>query len=88
MVRLRTAFPFSSGHVQTLFPPVFRPKADVSYERQRLETSDGDFVDLDWSRGGNDRLVLILHGLEGHSRRKYVLGMPGLRGCTGLTPWP
>lgn len=96
MVRLRTAFPFSSGHVQTLFPPVFRPKADVSYERQRLETSDGDFVDLDWSRGGNDRLVLILHGLEGHSRRKYMLGMTraarlhgldalamNFRGCSG-----
>ncbi len=96
MVRLRTAFPFSSGHVQTLFPPIFRSKANVSYERQRLETSDGDFVDLDWSRGGNSRLVVILHGLEGHSRRKYVLGMAkaarmhgfdvlamNFRGCSG-----
>lgn len=75
MVRLATAFPFSSGHVQTLFPPLFRPQPDVSYERERLETSDGDFVDLDWSRGGGDALLVILHGLEGHSRRKYVLGM-------------
>lgn len=75
MVRLATAFPFSSGHVQTLFPPIFRPRPEVVYERQRLDTSDGDFVDLDWSRGGNDRLVVILHGLEGNSRRKYVLGM-------------
>ncbi|GAB6110397.1 YheT family hydrolase [Desulfomicrobium salsuginis] len=75
MVRLRTAFPFSSGHVQTLFPHVFRVRARVPYERQRLETSDGDFVDLDWSRTGSDRLTLVLHGLEGHSRSKYVLGM-------------
>ena len=75
MVRLRSAFPFSSGHVQTLFPHVFRSRARVSYQRQRLETSDGDFLDLDWSRRGSDRLVLILHGLEGHSRSKYVLGM-------------
>ena len=76
MVRLATAFPFSSGHVQTLFPPLFRPRPDVRYERERLETSDGDFVDLDWSRGeGGDALLVILHGLEGHSRRKYVLGM-------------
>ncbi len=75
MVRLRTAFPFSSGHVQTIYPFVFRPCARLPYERQRLETSDGDFVDLDWSRAGSDRLVLILHGLEGHSRSKYVLGM-------------
>lgn len=76
MVRLATAFPFSSGHVQTLFPPLFRSLPVVHYERERLETSDGDFVDLDWSRGdGGDALLVILHGLEGHSRRKYVLGM-------------
>ncbi len=76
MVRLATAFPFSSGHVQTLFPPLFRSLPVVHYERERLETSDGDFVDLDWSRGdGGDTLLVILHGLEGHSRRKYVLGM-------------
>lgn len=74
MVRLATAFPFSSGHVQTLFPPLFRPRPDVSYERERLETSDGDFVDLDWSRGEGDALLVILHGLEGHSRRKYEIG--------------
>lgn len=97
MVRLATAFPFCSGHVQTLFPPFFRPMPDVKYERERMETSDGDFVDLDWSRGqGNNGLVFILHGLEGHSRRKYVLGMVraarmngfdsvamNFRGCSG-----
>lgn len=97
MVRLARAFPFSSGHVQTLFPPLFRPMADACYERERLETSDGDFVDLDWSRGeGSRSLVFIMHGLEGHSRRKYVLGMVkaarergldavamNFRGCSG-----
>lgn len=96
MVRLRTAFPFSSGHVHTLFPPIFRPKPRVEYQRQRVETSDGDFVDVDWSRSGSDRLAVILHGLEGHSRRTYVLGMAraariygfdvlamNLRGCSG-----
>lgn len=84
MVALRTGFPFSSGHVQTLFPPLFRLRAHVHYERERLETSDGDFIDLDWSRHGRDRLVVILHGLEGHSRRKYVLGMARAAGMTGF----
>lgn len=82
--------------MQTLFPPLLRPKPDVRYERQRLETSDGDFVDLDWSRRGSRRLVIVLHGLEGHSRRTYVLGMVraardagydalamNFRGCSG-----
>jgi len=97
VVRLATAFPFSCGHVQTLFPPLFRPRPDVRYERERLETCDGDFVDLDWSRGeGGDSLLVVLHGLEGHSGRKYVLGMVraardqgfdalamNFRGCSG-----
>ena len=97
MVRLATAFPFSSGHVQTLFPPLFRPLPLVPYERESLETLDGDFLDLDWSRGGGaDSLIVVLHGLEEHSRRKYVLGMVraardhgfdalamNFRGCSG-----
>lgn len=96
MVRLRTAFPFSSGHVHTIFPPLFRPKPRLEYRRQRVETSDGDFVDVDWCGEGGDRLAVILHGLEGHSRRTYVLGMAraarihgfdvlamNLRGCSG-----
>lgn len=96
MVRLRTAFPFSSGHIHTIFPPLFRPRPHLEYQRQRVETSDGDFVDVDWHRRGRDRLAVILHGLEGHSRRTYVLGMASaarahgfdilavnLRGCSG-----
>lgn len=72
---MRSAFPFHSGHVHTLYPPLFRSTPRIRYERQRFETSDGDFLDLDWSVGGNARLAVILHGLEGHSHRKYVLGM-------------
>lgn len=96
MVRLSTAYPLGTGHVQTLFPVLFRPKPVLAYQRTRFELSDGDFVDLDWSCADNKRLVLILHGLEGHSQRKYVCGMAlaaqthgfdvlamNLRGCSG-----
>ena len=48
-------------------------------QRERLELGDGDFLDLDWSRCAASTqprpLVIISHGLEGHSRRPYVLGM-------------
>ena len=44
-------------------------------ERERIDIDDGDFLDLDWCRVGSRRLVIISHGLEGHSRRPYVLGM-------------
>jgi uncharacterized protein len=36
---------------------------------------DGDFLDLDWWMRGHKRLVVISHGLEGHSGRAYVTGM-------------
>jgi len=71
----------AGGHLQTLYPVLGRPKPRVDYARDRLELPDGDFLDLDWSLaagpGGRRApgLALVIHGLEGHSRRKYVCGM-------------
>ena len=45
----------------------------LNYDRERLELGDGDFLDLDWIRNGNKRLMVISHGLEGNSGRHYVL---------------
>lgn len=44
------------------------------YRRERVETSDGDFVDLDWGPEpvADTPLVLVLHGLEGNAGRTYV----------------
>jgi len=47
----------------------------VNYVRQRIETPDRDFIDLDWSRVGAARAAIVSHGLEGNSRRSYMLGM-------------
>lgn len=72
------SFPFTMGHVQTLYPTLFRTTPQARPERERLETGDGDFIDIDWhySPGGrSDSLVVISHGLEGNSRKKYMLGM-------------
>lgn len=35
---------------------------------------DGDFLDLDWSRVGSNRVVIVAHGLEGSSQSVYVRG--------------
>ena len=68
-------FLFRNGHVQSIYPVLFR-KIDASfYERERVDTPDGDFLDLDWSGADSDRLAVISHGLEGNSRRAYVTGM-------------
>ena len=66
---------FRSGHFQTVYATLCRKGPDVDYRRERIDTPDGDFLDLDWSWKDSRRLVVISHGLEGHSRRAYVRGM-------------
>lgn len=63
-----------NGHLQTIVPSALRKVRGLTYERERLETADGDFLDLDWVDGGSKRLVVITHGLEGDSNRPYVRG--------------
>ncbi|MBL9175370.1 MAG: alpha/beta fold hydrolase [Verrucomicrobiales bacterium] len=79
-----------------MWPTLFRRVRDVQYTRERLELPDGDFLDLDWSRVGSNRVVLVAHGLEGSSQAVYVRGLVralnrrkwdalawNLRGCSG-----
>lgn len=88
-----------NGYLQSILPTLFRKVAVPELQRERLELADGDFLDLDWSAGsapGQRPLVILSHGLEGHSRRPYVLGMArearrrgfdtlawNFRGCSG-----
>ncbi len=66
---------FGNGHTQTIFPTLFRTIPEVKYRRERLDTPDGDFLDLDWSRVGSRHLAILSHGLEGHTDRAYMRGM-------------
>lgn len=85
-----------NGHWETIVPSTFRNIKGVTYQRERLELADGDFLDLDWLKGNNDKLVVISHGLEGNSERHYSKGMAkyfhargwdalawNCRGCSG-----
>ncbi len=65
----------SNGHLQTWWPSLLRRVKGVSYERERILTLDKDFLDLDWLKTGSRRVAVIAHGLEGDSRRHYMLGM-------------
>ncbi len=64
----------TNGHLQTIAPGILRRVRGVNYTRERIATPDGDFLDLDWIRKGNKRLVVLTHGLEGSSDRQYILG--------------
>lgn len=64
-----------NGHIQSILPSLFRKVNDVSYTRERIETPDADFLDLDWSTKNKGVLAIISHGLEGNSHRAYIKGM-------------
>ncbi len=86
-----------NGHLQTVWPALFRKPPLVTTQRERLELADGDFLILDWARHPTPvRLAIITHGLESHSRDTTIQGMAGaffasgwdvlawnLRGCGG-----
>src|SRR5262249_6617317 len=75
---------YRGRHLQTLWGPLLRRGRAPALLRERVETPDGDFVDLDWlaGRGRGAPLVVVLHGLEGSSRSHYAVGM--LRGLEGV----
>lgn len=88
---------FRNYHVSTVYSATIR-KAPVMQQRERMNLEDGDFLDLDWSFAENrsDKVLLVVHGLEGNSSRPYVTGLAkyfiqkgwdvaamNLRGCSG-----
>lgn len=65
-----------NGHIQTVYPSLYRSVPLLTTERERITTPDNDFLDLDWSKAHpNKRLAILTHGLEGHSRAHYIQGM-------------
>jgi hypothetical protein len=77
-----------NGHLQTIVPSLWRTVADVAYQRERVELSDGDFLNLDWGRlpevRPTDSLAVVSHGLEGDASRPYVRGMVRALNRAGL----
>ena len=63
----------ANGHIQTLLPSLLRRVDGVVYQRERIATPDGDFLDLDWAVKSARRLAVIAHGLEGDSKQAYAL---------------
>lgn len=86
----------SGEHLETIIPSLFR-KVDITPpDKERINTPDDDFLDLDWYKVGSDKLVIVSHGLEGSSQSQYALGIAkyfntkgidvlcwNYRGCSG-----
>ena len=53
-------------HHQTILARVLRPAPPIRSVRERIETPDDDFVDVDWSalNVSDAPIVIVLHGLK------------------------
>jgi predicted alpha/beta-fold hydrolase len=85
------------GHAQTIYA-AFRRSEAIAFRRERWDTPDGDFIDLDWAGpDGAARILVLFHGLEGSSKSHYVREIvrcaldegwrcvvPHFRGCSGV----
>ena len=91
---------FRNGHIATIYAGLIRRVNGLEQKRQRIILPDGDFLDLDWSYAErpSQKMVILLHGLEGHGQRPYMTGSAKLlndmgydacavnfRGCSGET---
>ncbi len=90
------AWGLGSGHLQTVWPTFFRQSRSLNRTRERLETEDGDFFDVDWFGPQQAPIVVLLHGLAGSSSSTYIIGLQqalsqkgfrtaalNFRGCSG-----
>jgi len=60
------------GHAQSIWPLLIKGPLP-RYQRERWDTPDGDFIDLDWIDGKPGApCVVLFHGLEGSSRSHYA----------------
>ncbi|HEV8725388.1 MAG TPA: hydrolase [Candidatus Binatia bacterium] len=86
------------AHLQTIYARSLAKNYRVQYRRERWETPDNDFIDLDWVDHSTDdaKLLVLFHGLEGYSLSHYALSLmaiaaeqgwrgvvPHFRGCSG-----
>ena len=75
------------GHLQTIYAALATPCPTVDFQRQRWDTPDGDFIELDWiasaqttsvaadpppNQTQTQPLLVLFHGLEGNSSSPYA----------------
>ena len=58
-------------HINTLYRFLFS-NTKVDFKRKRMPTKDNDFIDLDFSKVNSNKIVIVIHGLEGSSDSNYI----------------
>ena len=78
-----------NAHIQTILPALI-PVSMPAYQRERWDTPDDDFIDLDWVNKNlltqpNQRLIILFHGLEGSSKSTYAKTLMNACAKNGFT---
>ena len=76
------------GHAQTIWAARFSRRfagEPPSFVRERWQTPDGDFIDVDLQHTAADaRWLVVFHGLEGSSSSQYIQAFAGVAHEAGL----
>jgi len=76
-------------HAQTIYASQFCPRQPVAYRRERWDTPDGDFIDVDFldatasAPDADAPWLIVFHGLEGSSRSHYAQALMHLARHSG-----
>ncbi len=86
---------FKNAHFNTMYRVGFG-NSKANFNRERVELTDGDFIDLDFSKINSKKVTILIHGLEGSSSSTYIVSLSNvlnengydtaainLRGCSG-----
>ncbi|MGD0958249.1 MAG: hydrolase [Methylomonas sp.] len=97
MMDFQPACWLNNGHLQTIYPALFRRPPALAVRRERLSTPDNDVLDIDYYGHVWLPLVILLHGLTGSARSQYIAGLQAallrsgfssaalnFRGCGGV----
>lgn len=89
---------YRNGHFSTIYSARLRSTPVLTQDRERLHLPDHDFIDIDWSftKSQQNKVAILLHGLEGNTQRTYIKGAANallkdnwdiaamnFRGCSG-----
>lgn len=63
---------YKNGHWNTIGSHIARRHFKASYQRETIDTEDGDFLHIDISSVDSKEAVILCHGLEGGSDSTYI----------------
>jgi uncharacterized protein len=73
--QFKPAWWLPGGHVQTIWGSQIKRPLLADLCPEKLTLPDDDFIDLVWIKGNSEKIVIVLHGLEGSIDSSYSKGI-------------